>query len=79
MTYYYGQRLTRKRGDKYVDAILALCDRAIVDSLEVGYQSDKYGATYSSRTEAFFRLMKEVQSIMRDKRYAHEVEWDEED
>lgn len=79
MTYYYGKTLTRKRGDKYVEAILALTHRAIVDSLEVGLQSDKYGAMYSFRTEAFFRLMKDVETLVRDRRIMGEVEWDEED
>ena len=77
--YYYGRKLTIARGDKYVDAILTLCDRAIIDSLEVGYQTDRYGATTSYRTDAFFRLMKEVRDLVRDKRIMHGVEWDEED
>lgn len=79
MTYYYGRKLTDARGQKYVDAILALCDRAITDALEVGYQTDKYGAMYSYRTEAFFRLMKDVSDTLRSRRHTDCVEWDEED
>lgn len=75
--YYYGRKLTQKRGDKYIDAILALSHRAMIDSLEVGYQTDRYGATTSYRTEAFFRLMKEVSDLVQDKRVMHGVEWDE--
>lgn len=79
MTYYFGKKLTRKSGDKYVDAIMTLCERAMIDALEVGSQTDRYGAMTSFRTRAFHRLMQEVRDLLHDKRVMHEVEWDEEE